>query len=142
MVAAVPGENQLDRFYRRTVPLGVQDLRTVRGLARQRVGVMDTLLDILTYDPLDRLRLHRTDVLCLYARHDPLLTMFWDLRDGGSYESSLKGICRKIRFVPVDGDHYLSSAKVKAAVLGIVHTFLSGGDPTDRATPSPGTGSA
>jgi hypothetical protein len=112
------------------------------ALTRQRVGMMDTVLDLLTYDPLDRLRLHRTDVLCLYARHDPLLTMFWDLRAGGSYETAWEGVCRRIRFVSVEGDHYLSSPTVKATVLGMVHGFLSGGDPKSRCLPSPVAGSA
>lgn len=96
-------------------------------LARQRVRLLDTLLDLMAYRPLDGLRLVQTPVLCLYARDDLLLKTFWNLEPGGSYEIAVQRVCPDAIFLPVEGDHFLKSGKTRSLAVNAVEKFLSGG---------------
>ena len=75
-------------------------------LERRKVRLLRTLADFFTLDPLKRVCLQKTPVLCLYANQDRIL----DIYDGGvriNYKKELQRICPQTFFSPLDGNHFL-----------------------------------
>lgn len=92
-------------------------------LERKRVRLFATLADFLTQDPLQWVTLHKTEVLCLYARHDRILKMY----DGDTwtdYRSDVSRICPRTQFRSLEGDHFLSHKTIRDRVAVYIKAFL------------------
>jgi hypothetical protein len=92
-------------------------------LERKRVRLFATLADFLTLDPLQWITLHKTDVLCLYARQDRILKMY-DEGDGTDYKNNVSRICPRTLFRSLEGDHFLSHQMARDRVTMYIKAFL------------------
>jgi len=92
-------------------------------LERKRVRLFATLTDFLALDPLQWVTLHKTDVLCLYARQDRILKMY----DGGAgtdYKNDVSRICPRTLFRSLEGDHFFSHQMTRDRVTMYIKNFL------------------
>ena len=101
-------------------------------LERSRAKLLKTLREFFTLRPLERVRLAKTPVLCLYARKDRILEIY----DGGihdNYQKDIRRLCPQALFHPLGGDHFLSSPLVKGEAARSITSFFGGprhsGDP-------------
>ena len=92
-------------------------------LERKRVRLFATLTDFLTLDPLQWVTLHKTDVLCLYARQDRILRMY-DEGAGTDYKNDVSRICPRTRFRSLEGDHFFSQQITRDRVTMYIKAFL------------------
>ena len=92
-------------------------------LERKRVRLFATLADFLTLDPLKWVTLNKTEVLCLYARHDRILKMYGG--DAGTdYKNDVSRICPRTLFRSLEGDHFLSHQMTRDRVTMYIKAFL------------------
>ena len=101
---------------------GILELRKVR--------LLRTLADFFTLDPLKRVCLQKTPVLCLYARQDRIL----DIYDGGiriNYKKEVQRICPQIFFSPLDGNHFLSLQVTRDKAAKYITSFFLKGLPAN-----------
>ena len=92
-------------------------------LERKRVRLFATLTDFLALDPLQWVTLHKTDVLCLYARQDRILKMY-DEGAGTDYKNDVSRICLRTLFRSLEGDHFLSHQITRDRVTMYIKNFL------------------
>jgi len=92
-------------------------------LERKRIRLFATLTDFLTLDPLQWVTLHKTDVLCLYARHDRILKMY-EGDAGTDYKNDVSRICPRTQFRSLEGDHFLSHKTIRDRVAMYIKAFL------------------
>jgi pimeloyl-ACP methyl ester carboxylesterase len=92
-------------------------------LLRQRTDVARTLWDGLFLDPLQRVHLHRTPVLGLYARQDRILKIY-DRHVGEDYEKQIRLKCPLAVFHALPGDHFLSSLQTRELAHEKILAFI------------------
>lgn len=92
-------------------------------LERKRVRLFATLADFLTLDPLQWVTLHKTNVLCLYARQDRILKVY-DEGAGTDYKNDVSRICPRTLFRSLEGDHFLSHQMTRDRVAMYIKAFL------------------
>ncbi len=101
-------------------------------LERRRTGLLRTAAEGMTLRPLAGIHLPATPVLSLYAREDRILRIYGaTIGRGGEYEDVIRRVCPLARFIPVDGDHFLSRptdrADVRRSLLSFFGLPLSAG---------------
>jgi hypothetical protein len=62
--------------------------------------------------------------LCAYGQRDHLLRQI-GFSEWSDYEARIRSICRKVRFRPLDSDHFLVNPPVRLQLLNEVERFLN-----------------
>lgn len=115
---------QAIRDYRDDLLPGLAHRRKAFGvLARDRVRWFRVLCEIFSPRIVPDAAIRQTPVLCAYAQRDHLLRQigFSEWRD---YEARIQSICRKVRFRPLNSDHFLTDPPVRGLLLKEVVRFL------------------
>ncbi|MDP2991948.1 MAG: hypothetical protein Q8N82_01135, partial [Deltaproteobacteria bacterium] len=92
-------------------------------LERKRARLWKTICEFLTLNPLVRVHLKGTPVLCLYARNDRILEIY-NAGSSITYENAVGRVCPQTHFYPLDGDHFLSPPGAKSEAAGCIASFL------------------
>lgn len=92
-------------------------------LSRQRVHWFRTVRDLFAYRHFQEQPLRATPVMCVYGRQDRLLQQM-GFKDWAGYETLIQKICPGAEFQGIDGDHFLSGAKVRTRLIDTVVNFL------------------
>jgi hypothetical protein len=92
-------------------------------LERSRARFLRTIVEFFTLQPLKRVHLMRTPVLCLHSREDSILDIV-----GGhvneDYRKNMRQICPKAIFQTLDGDHFLSQPSAKGTAVMSISAFF------------------
>jgi pimeloyl-ACP methyl ester carboxylesterase len=121
-----------DQYLEKLFPQIVRSKDHFGALKRKRARVLKTLSEFLTINPLDRVHLKRTPVLCLYAKKDSILKIFHAGRHT-SYENNIRAICPHTRFYPVEADHFFSPASARQSAFETILNFI---DPNSQSANS------
>ncbi len=112
------------RAYRRELFPHVRHGRQAFGiLSRQRVHWSRTIRDLFAHRKFQARPLQATSVMCVYGRYDRLLQQA-GFTDWNGYELLIERICPGAQFQCIDGDHFLSGAKVRGRLIQTVVNFL------------------
>lgn len=93
------------------------------ALERRRTRLFRTVTEALSGDPLNGIQLPRMASLCIYARHDNVLSMY-DKRPGFRYEQEMRRILPESTFLPLKADHFLSRVADRRRLCGAIAAFL------------------
>ena len=94
------------------------------ALERRRTRLFKTLIEAFSVDPLKIVRMNHTPNLCVYARHDTVLSVY----DNGlrsRYEGDIRRILPSTTFVPMKADHFLSRPVERNLLCRIIAEFLN-----------------
>lgn len=92
-------------------------------LDRRRTRLFRTLAEAFSPDPLAAVRLTRTPNLCVYARHDSILSVY-DSGPRSRYEKEIRRILPRTMFLPMKTDHFLTGTKERRHLCGAIAEFL------------------
>ena len=92
-------------------------------LAFRRIKPVRIFFEILAWNPLKRLSLDQVPVLCLYGREDRILKLY-EAGCESRYRARITRLCPKVRFVPLEGDHFLSRPEVRFGAISEMSAFL------------------
>lgn len=104
-----------------------KDIRYFGILERKRTDLLQTLSDVLHFNPLRSICLSRVPVLCIYAVNDRILKMYGATGNDmthDQYRQDIKRICPDVLFHPIDGDHFLSMIETRRHAKRSILEFL------------------
>jgi hypothetical protein len=112
------------RAYRDNLLPGLVHRRKSFGvLARDRVHWSRVLCELFSQRIVPNAAVRYTPVLCAYGQRDHLLRQI-GFSEWSDYEAQIQSICRKVRFRPLNSDHFLADPPVRSQLLKEVVRFL------------------
>jgi hypothetical protein len=99
-----------------------KDKNSFGALKYERTHLWDVLCELLFFTPLKKTILNKTQVLCLYAKKDPILNIY--SKDGKQYESHIRKVCPLTSFKVIDGDHFFQPGSARHDAQKTISTFL------------------